>query len=198
MVSVRLYVEGGGNTRTLNRDCRKGLRVLIEKAGLAGSIPNIIPCGSRGDAYNDFRTAHVAGQPAMLLVDAEGPVTSTGPWQHLKDNDNWDRPATAADGQCHLMVQVMESWFLADADALASFYGQNFRSQDLPANPDIEKVSKQDALGKLAQATRYTKKGSYKKGADSYQILEKLDPDKVRKASSYADRFICALSGPAP
>ena len=172
MVSVRLYVEGGGNTRTLNRDCRKGLRVLIEKAGLAGSIPTIIPCGSRGDAYNDFRMAHAAGEPAMLLVDAEGPVTSTGPWQHLKDNDNWDRPATASDGQCHLMVQVMESWFLADVDALASFYGQNFRSQDLPANPDIEKVSKQDALGKLAHATRNTKKGSYKKGAESYQILE--------------------------
>ena len=198
MVSVRLYVEGGGNTRTLNKDCRKGFRVLIEKAGLTGSIPNIIPCGSRGDAYNDFRTAHAAGEPAMLLVDAEGPVTSTGPWQHLKDNDNWDRPATATDGQCHLMVQVMESWFLADADALASFYGQNFRSQDLPANPDIEKVSKQDALGRLAQATRNTKKGSYKKGAESYRILEKLDPYKVRKTSAYADRFIRALSAPVP
>ena len=159
-------------------------------------MPRIVPCGSREDAYNDFRTAHAAGEAAMLLVDAERPVTAPGPWQHLNSTDNWGRPAAATDGQCHLMVQVMESWFLADRTALASFYGQNFRAQDLPANPDIERVRKEDVLAGLAQATRNTK--SYKKGVDSFQILEKLDPAKVRTASAYADRFIRALSSPAP
>ena len=200
MVSVQIYVEGGGSSKALKTACRRGFRKFIENAGLTGPMPpKVVACGSRGNAYQSFQKAHTSGNvDAMLLVDAEGPVTAAGSWQHLKTSDNWNRPNGTTDDQCHLMVQVMESWFLADADVLASFYGQNFRSQDLMANPDIERVSKQDALGRLAQATRNTKKGSYKKGADSYQILEKLDPDKVRKASAHADRFIRALSAPIP
>ena len=196
MVSLLVFVEGGGNTRALNTSCRSGFREFIENAGLAGSMPRIVPCGSRENAYDDFRTAHAAGEAAMLLVDAESPATAPDPWQHLNSTDNWGRPAVATDGQCHLMVQVMESWFLADKVALASFYGQNFRPQDLPANSDIEKVPKADVLAGLAQATRNTK--SYSKGSDSFQILEKLDPDKVRMASAYADRFIRGLSSQAP
>ena len=129
----------------------------------------------------------------MLLVDSETPVTAQGPWQHLQANDHWDRPGGATDEQCHLMVQVMESWFLANADVLVSFYGQDFQKQVLPADPNIERVPKQDVLNKLAQATRNTK-GGYKKGTHSFEILEKLDPGKVRAASRYADRFMKALS----
>ena len=92
------------------------------------------------------------------------------------------------------MVQTMESWFLADTDALASFYGQDFRKQDLPPNPNIEDIPKQGVLDGLQRATQNTKKGGYKKGTDCYEILEKLDPAKVRRASSYADRFISSLS----
>ena len=45
----------------------------------------------------------------MLLVDAERPVASSGPWGHLNaPPDSWVRPAGATDDQCHLMVQVME------------------------------------------------------------------------------------------
>lgn len=200
MVSVQIYVEGGGSSKALKTACRRGFRKFIENAGLTGPMPpKVVACGSRGNAYQSFQKAHTSGNgDAMLLVDAEGPVTAAGSWQHLKITDNWDRPNGATDDQCHLMVQVMESWFLADRPALGSFYGQGFRPQGLPANPDIEKVSKQDVLGRLAQATQNTKKGAYKKGAESYQILEQLDPDKVRKASGHADRLIRLLSSPAP
>ena len=147
------------------------------------------------DAYESFETAHAKQDgDAMLLVDSEAPVTSQGPWQHLKVRDGWERPDGATDEQCHLMVQVMESWFLADADTLSSFYGQGFRRQALPQNPNVEDVLKQDVLAGLAQATRDTGKGIYNKGADSFAILEKLDPAKVRSASPYADRLISALS----
>ena len=94
------------------------------------------------------------------------------------------------------MVRVMESWFLADRDALQSFYGPAFRTQDLSPNPAIEHISKPDVLDGLAKATRYTK--SYKKGTDSFQILERLDPAKVRAASPYADRLMQALLSPPP
>ena len=193
-MSVKLYVEGGGDSKVLRSQCRKGFRTFFEKAGMAGRTPSVVACGSRGEAYRDFRTAHCQEQGPVLLVDAEGPVTAPGPWQHLKARDGWDRPASASDDQCHLMVQVMESWFLADPDALASFYGQGFRPQSLSKNPNIEQVSKQDVLDGLGTAARETTKGRYDKGRDSYEILGRVDPSKVTNASPYADRLIRAFS----
>ena len=66
------------------------------------------------------------------LVDAEGPVTPQGPWHHLQTIDGWARSAGAANDQCHLRVQVIESWFLIDMETIESFYGQGFRAQALP------------------------------------------------------------------
>ena len=189
-MSVSIYVEGGGGT--LKAACRRGFRSFIERAGVAVA-PNVVPCGSRGDAYRSFRKALDTGANALLLVDAEGPVTAQGAWQHLKDSDNWDRPVNATDGQCHMMVQAMESWFLADPDALASFYGQGFNQSALPRNRNIEEVSKQDALDGLDRAARGTGRRGYSKGPASYEILERLDPAKVRSASPFAERFVQAL-----
>lgn len=156
-------------------------------------MPRIEACGSRENAYQDFRDAISKGdRTAMLLVDAEGPVTASNPWDHLK-NDNWDRPGGATNDQCHLMVQVMESWFLADREALQSHYGQGFRPQALPQNPDIERIAKDDVLAGLNRAARDTAKGTYNKSNDSFTILEKLAPAKVMQASRYANRLIEAL-----
>ena len=135
MVRVMLYVEGGGESKTLRTACRRGFRKFIEKAGVAGRMPSIVACGSRENAYQSFRKACASGEYAMLLVDAEEPVTAVGPWEHLKGRDNWDRPASGTNQQCHLMVQVMESWFLTDMAALVSYYGQGFRPQALPPKP---------------------------------------------------------------
>ena len=193
-MSTRIFVEGGGNGKDLKSDCRKGFRKFLERAGLVGNMPAIFACGGRQNAYKDFNNAPLTGKGyAVLLVDSEDPVTTQNPWHHLKVRDNWDRPDDVTEDQCHLMVQVMESWFLADVDALQSHYGHGFRQQSLPQNPDIEKVAKDDVLSGLDQAAKATNKGAYKKGRDSFPILEKLDPAKVRIASPYADRFIEAL-----
>ena len=194
-MSVKLYVEGGGDSKALRTACRRGFSRFIEKAGLRGRMPRIVACGGRDDAYDSFKTAHAReGEAAMLLVDAEGPMSEPGPWQHLERRDGWRRPDGATDGQCHLMVQVMESWFLADTDTLESFYGRDFRRRALPANPEVEDVSKQDVLDGLTRATRDTTKGHYNKGAHSFEILADLDPEKVRNASPHAARLIQALS----
>ena len=82
-------------------------------------MPKIIASGSRDEAYGDFEAAHAQGNvTAMLLVDAEEEVTASGSWDHLRSRDNWRRPPGALNDQCHLMVQFMESWFLADRPAL--------------------------------------------------------------------------------
>ena len=194
MVSVRLYVEGGGDNKALRAKCRSGFRTFLEKAGLAGRMPRIVACGGRDNAYDSFKTGHASKvAKAMLLVDAEEAVTADDPWQHLKLRDGWDRPSGATDEQCHLMVEVMESWFLADKEALQAYFGQGFRKQALPANPGVEKVSKQDVFRGLNRATQTTGKGRYRKGAHSFDILARLDPAKVRTGSCYAERFVQAL-----
>ncbi len=126
-------------------------------------------------------------------MDAEGPVGEAGSWQHLKARDGWNCPAGATDDQCHLMVEVMGSWFLADRKALGEFYGQGYQENALSPNQQIEQISKEDVLDGLVQATRSTTKGRYDKGAHSFEILAKLDPAKVKNASPYANRFIEAL-----
>ena len=157
-------------------------------------MPKVVACGGRDNAYGKFKAAlSQSNQTVLLLVDAEGPVTTNVPWQHVKDRDGWNRPGGATDDQCHLMVQVMESWFLADRGALGAFYGQGFRESRLPQNQNIEQIPKQDVFDRLESATKDTSKGSYNKGKHSFDILGNLDPEKVVNASPHAKSFIEAL-----
>ena len=193
MVKTKVYVEGGGR-KALDRECRKAFRAFLSKAGVVPNSVVIEACGSRGEAYKTFSADFGKGLPAILLVDAEGPVSTRSTWQHLKSNNNWDRPSGATDDQCHLMVQIMESWFLADVKTLESFFGRGFRRQTLRGNPNIEDVPKEDVENRLKRASRDSGKGRYSKGAHSFNILAMLDPEKIKKASPHANRFIEALS----
>ena len=148
-------------------------------------------CGSRDDAYDKFKTAHENDKSCMLLVDAEDLIIERQrPWQHLKKRDGWSKPGNATEEQCHMMVLIMESWFLADKDALREYYGQGFRADAIPQYNDVEVVPKNDVLDKLRRATRNTKKGSYSKGSHSFNILATLTPGKIKQASPYAKRFL--------
>ncbi|MEW6754252.1 MAG: DUF4276 family protein [Candidatus Latescibacterota bacterium] len=184
-----------GQSKSLRIACRQGFRKLLEKAGLAGRMPRIVACGRRQDALDDFGRALLTGDShPVLLVDAEAPVTAISrPWEHLQARDGWVRPAGATDEQGHLMVQAMESWFLADRPALAAFYGQHYREGALPDNPDVESVAKAGVLHGLEQATRDTRKGRYAKGALSYDVLGRLDPARLEAAAPAAKRLFATL-----
>ena len=184
MVTVKVYVEGGGDDLALHTKCRKGFRVFLENAGFKGRMPRIVACGSRADAYDSFCTAlNIEGvdQFPILLVDGEAPVTSA-PWLHVKTRagDGWERPSGAADDHLHLMVQCMEAWFLADKDRLAGYYGQKFIPRHLPGNANAEEVAKADVMRGLKMATRGTKKGEYSKGSHSFEILEGIASAKIK------------------
>ena len=160
-------------------------------------MPRVIACGSREEAFDKFRSALSAASDndfVVLLVDSEGPVAEgAGPWLHLKNRDNWDKPAGAMDENAHLMVQCMEAWFLADRDALASYFGKGFKEGSLPPQVEVESVSKSDIEAGLKMATRDCKKRRYDKGSHSFGILAELDPDKVTGALPHAKRFINTL-----
>lgn len=201
---VKLYVEGGGDAAALKTACREGFSSFIAKAGLKGHMPRVVACGGRQDAFESFRTAIRNGDSAMLLVDSEEPVLGRyqdgeekaqwQPWQHLKQRqgDGWDKPADSVDTDCHLMVQCMESWFLADRNTLKTFFGQGFQESSLPATGNaVEAISKTLVYQSLSQATKDCKsKAPYGKGEHSFKLLTLIAPSSVTSASPWAARFV--------
>ena len=196
-MKATVYVEGGGNTRAPRQACRQGFSDFFRKAGLAARMPAVVACGSRSEAYARFCTA-IAQQKAdflALLVDSEDPVDDATPWAHLQRRDGWARPAGAGDRNAHLMVQVMESWFLADRERLAIYFGRGFRASALPARQrDVEDIAKGDVEKALVDSTRQSRKGRYAKGRDSFKLLGQIDAAKVIDASPHARRLVETLA----
>ena len=197
-MSVKVYVEGGGNTRELKQKCRRGFSEFFRKAGLAGQMPRVVSGGSRNNAYDRFRTALTNakhGDFVVLLVDSEGPVAEAqDAWSYLAASDNWLKPQGATDESAHLMVQCMEAWFLADKDSLARYFGRGFNPNALPGHADVEDIPKQDLSNGLNMASRQcVRKGAYNKSRHSFDILGRLDPGRVTATSAHAKRLVDTL-----
>ncbi|MBH8553759.1 DUF4276 family protein [Nostocaceae cyanobacterium CENA357] len=161
--------------------------------------------GSRRDAYEDFKTA-LESQPEafnVLLIDAESPVFSTvTPWEHLRnriEDHPWILDAVNFENeQCHLMVQTMKAWFIADIDALREFYSEEFREdgilQAIARYRSVETISKATLKVLLEAATRNTEKGKYHKTRHAPKLLALLNATRVREASPYCDRLFTTLT----
>jgi hypothetical protein len=196
---VRIYIEGGGDSNETKAALRRGFssffKELVQVAKSKKIRWNIILCGSRNNAFRDFKNALATHPDAfvILLVDSEAPVTQS-PWEHLKSRDKWDAPSGVDETHCYLMVQTMEAWFMADIDTLKKFYGQGFKENAIPKNINVETIEKDRLERSLEAATRDTSKGEYQKIQHASKLLEKLDVDKVRKASSECDRMFATLT----
>ena len=183
-MKVKLYIEGGGNDRSLHIKCREGFRKLIEKAGFSGRMPSTKACGSRNDAYDDFVTAIKNASPdtyPILLVDSEEAVVQDA-WGHLTSHDGWQRPENVEDEQAQLMVQCMETWCIADRKALRKFFGHQLQENALLNARDIEAKDKKEVQDALFKATRNCGKDRcYKKGKKSFELLGQLDPAVLKR-----------------
>ncbi|EKD08279.1 DUF4276 family protein [Limnospira fusiformis KN01] len=172
---IRIYIEGGGDSKNTKARLRSSFnqcfRDLVKKVRVRRIKWNIIICGSRNNAYECFTKALVDHPNCcnILLVDSEAPVTNNNPWQHLRNRDHWN-DAQVSDRYCHLMVQAMEAWFIADIDALIKFYGNGFRKNLIPENSNVEIIAKDRLPTILNEATRHTQKGKYQKIAHGCQL----------------------------
>jgi hypothetical protein len=144
---VKLYVEGAARDSALDRSlCRQAFANFFSAdPRLKGRLPRTVPCGGRNAAYDAFVAAVRNPEPGvlpLLLVDSETAVRAEQTvWQHLKSrpDDNWDKPEGAGDQQVFLMVQVMESWFIADREALRLFSAPIFEKTSSPPGPGLRK-----------------------------------------------------------
>ncbi|MEZ2280164.1 MAG: DUF4276 family protein [Microcoleus sp.] len=163
-----------------------------------------IMSGSRRDACDDFLMSVESYPEAfnVLLVDSESPVSeSHTPWEHLrsrKEDQPWILDSLGIDDACcHLMVQTMEAWFIADIDALNKFYNGGFKADYLREkleNQSVEKVLKYNLTKWLKSATDETSKGKYHKTRHAPKLLALLDIDKVRKASPSCERLFTTIT----
>ena len=196
-MKVALYVEGGGHRTVLKSQLRKGFQDLLVKAGFAGRLPKVVACGPRDRAYRNFRTALREGDGyPILLVDSEAivqtqhqPPSSSGAWQHLAANDKWTRPRQVSDDQAQLMATCMETWLIADHNAISKcFSGLN--PNRLLAPHGLEKRPKEEVIQALKSATASSSKGRYKKGRDSFVLLGLVDPNQLESSLPHFRRFI--------
>ncbi|MGB0064604.1 MAG: DUF4276 family protein [Terracidiphilus sp.] len=198
-MSVKVYVEGGGDSKDTIKRCSEGFARYCKNVAPDSRQPRVVACGGRKQALDRFLTAVQAsqvGETCALLVDAEAPVAASTPVQHLHRREGWDFPALNQH-RVFLMVQAMESWFLADREALAEFYSDGFLANSLPGSPtNVEAVLKDDLEPKLKHASKPTKtKGEYHKVKHGFALLALIDPIKVGNASPHARLFNEFLSG---
>ena len=194
-MKATLYVEGGGDGRSLHSRFREGWREFLRSAGVDGRV-KIVRGGGRERTYRRFATAAASagsGAVALLLVDSEDPVAAGHTiWRHLAARDGWTRPGDAGDDQAFLMVQAMETWFLADRDALRAYFGDGFRAKAIRAWPDLESVPRETVLDALKRATAACRK-SYAKGRVSFELLARIDPARVEAACPHARALLDRL-----
>lgn len=200
MVTIQLFIEGGGERGTpsskyLAIEMRRAFKSFIRQEGIAENCFSVVRCGTRNRAFEMFTHAANANKREttiipLLLVDSEDAVPdNTHPWTFLQQKDGWNRPNNVLDEQVHLMAHCMETWFLADTDALEAFFGHGFNANALPKTEPIEDALKKDVLDGLNRAAKTSSKKGYDKGKHSFAILARLDPVKVQGKA----RWFCRL-----
>lgn len=195
VTEIRLYIEGDPALRPgFSKFLRKGIGDDLDQQHV--KLRPIL-CGNIDDTWKKFYQEWTADAEVahLLLVDADAKVTGQ-PRQHLHPKHSW-MPEGSEDRSYHLMVQMMEAWFVADPDALAVYYGKGFDDRELRRRRDVETYSKEDLEKILADATANTKNrwSDKNKLRHAIDLLQKIDPQKVRRRAHHCDQLLGALAG---
>ena len=193
-MKIKIYIEGGGDGHELDQTFREGWTAFFENAGLQGRMPRPVRGKGRQRTFDLYQTALRNKKPnelPLLLVDSEDLVAEgLAVWAHLKERDGWARPKGAKDEDTFLMVCCMETWFLADREALKKFFHDCWRDNAVPQWPDLEAIPKETIFEKLALATAACGKKAYSKGKRSFEILKVIDPAIVEAKCPGAQRLL--------
>ena len=193
VTEIQIFFEGD---KTLLKGFNAFLKPVIDSARQRRTRFQLVSGGSIAETIKDFLDAIQDNPDAfnILLVDSDGPDNGNL-MSSVKALSTWDNHigATVQDGQIHFMVQVMESWFLADKDALGRYYGRDFQPNRLPLNKNVEHVPGNDVISGLENATRPTRKGKYHKTRHAPDLLAQIDAAKVRQAAPNCDMLFASL-----
>jgi hypothetical protein len=185
---IRFHIEGHSRLHSGFQNFLAGIREAARSRGVGWTLSM-----AQGRAVRDFMKGLRTHPNAfhVLLIDSDGP-----PDDQLRENlhrrADWSPPrgSTVSEEQEQWMVQVMESWFLADRDALRAYYRRRLHESALPPErSDVEEIPKRDVIDGLKRATD----GGYHKTAHAPAILERLNPEKVRERAPNCNRLFDTL-----
>ena len=163
VTEIQIFFEGD---KTLLKGFNAFLKPVIDSARQRRIRFQLVSGGSIAETIKDFLDAIQDNPDAfnILLVDSDGPDNGNL-IASVRARSTWDNQTGASiqDNQIHFMVEVMESWLLADKNALANYYGNGFQTNRLPQNPSVEEIPKADVISGLESATSSTPKGKYDK-----------------------------------
>lgn len=202
-MEIKLYVEGGGkgSHKRATIKLQQGFNAFFARLKCAAQSKKIsfkiIPAGNTQSTYDDFIFS-VTNSPQsfnLLLVDSDAALKENESARDFlqKKYKKW-KLQTVKDEQCHLMVQIMESWFIADIDALKKLYGQAFNESAIPKNKNVEAIAKEKIESSLKTATVKTQKKEYHKIEHGAKLLELIDPQKVRDSAPNCERLFQIIS----
>jgi hypothetical protein len=186
MTEIRIYYEGDP---CLGPGFRAFLAAIADRARARRCKLSLVATGAK--ARRDFGIAVRTHKDAwnILLLDSEGPDSGSLTPQ-LIAGQAW--PDEHRDS-IFWMVEMMESWFHADKDALQHYYGARFNRGAMKPNPKVELIAKKDLVDGLKEATRRTWKRAYHKTRHAPDLLERIDPDLVRQAAPHCDRLFATI-----
>ncbi len=167
-VMVFIEGEGGGDpSRAKAKKAKEGafreawgefLKPLRDHASAAGARYGFqcVACGSGASALSRFKNPLRKDEGALriLLIDAERAVSDiTKPWHALGENP----PAWAGDKDLYLMVQCLESWLVADIEAVQQHYDAKgkpcFDTKKIPKWQNVELIHRHTVQSALENAT---------------------------------------------
>jgi hypothetical protein len=190
VTEIRVYYEGD---RLLKAGFSQFFGQLRSSAEMRRCRFQLIAGGSGSTACLDFGLALETHPDAwnILLKDSEGPYAGVSS-ESLCREYGWDRSHR---GSIFWMVEMMESWFHADKDAVEEFYGRGFKKSSLKANSKVEEISKNDLKKGLKAATKNTQKGDYFDNKTSHgpMLLSAISPVKVQKAAPNCRRLFATV-----
>ncbi|MBV9678887.1 MAG: DUF4276 family protein [Acidobacteriaceae bacterium] len=123
----------------------------------------------------------------ILLKDSEQPFDDPVKLCQLRGID----PKLA--DKVFWMIESMESWFLADPETLANYYGNGFSHKVIGQPTNVETISKSEVFRRLKSATVNTTKGAYDKTRHAPDILAKLNSELVQKRAEHCRKLFEAV-----
>ncbi len=165
----------------------------MKQYGIETNLFRIVAGGSRTKIYKDFGKIF-QDSLSIVLIDSEKEISCDEKkckWDFLWKNEKWKKPKGATENSLFFMAACMESWIVADKDALQEFYGKCFQPK-LPQAKDLSTITKIDIINALEKSTKECgkeKQYNTNNKKDSFKILEKVDVAKITKRNIYAKDF---------
>ena len=125
---AKIFIEGAGPGHLADTQFRKAWSEFFQKAGISKGKFSTVRGQSRKATYDLFSVELRIQKPnvlPLLLVDSEAPLNPAyNLWEHLakREGDKWQKPSGATEQHLFFMVEIMETWFLADRELLKKFF----------------------------------------------------------------------------